>query len=198
MRLFKRLRLGEILIVSVLLIGGSNLLYGQILNDECRFATSLPTADNYCSTDGAFTNVGATADTKFSNGCVSLQWINGVWFSFVPKEPAVLIRVFGSGEGGTMKSPKILLFEKCNLFVQCSPGKSIGIDELVVDNLIIGHTYFIMVESAVGGEGTFKLCVNDFIPTPVIRDMGSAPDRRVGLGLRPRPIRRRAILRSGI
>ncbi len=153
-------------IIFNLLLYFATFVNGQILNDDCSFAKALPTADNYCSSDAEFTNVGAKPDPSFANGCVSLQWQNGVWFSFTPKEPAVLIRVFGSGEGGTMRSPKILLFEKCNKFVQCSPGKSVGLDELVVDNLNIGQTYFIMVESSVGGEGSFKLCVNDFIPIP--------------------------------
>ncbi len=150
----------------IILTFTSYLASGQVLNDECRFAISLPSADNYCSNDAQFTNKGATADPIFPNGCVSLQWANGVWFSFVPREPAVLIRVFGSGQGGSLKNPKIILFEKCNQFLQCSPGKEVGVDELVVSDLSIGQTYFIMVESSLGGEGTFKLCLDDFIPTP--------------------------------
>lgn len=138
----------------------------QVLNDECRFATPLPTTDNYCSRDGEFTNVGATADPSFPNSCVSLLWRNGVWFSFTPKEPAVLIRVFGVGQGGTLRNPKILVFSDCKTFLECSPGKTVGIDELQIDDLTIGKTYFIMVESAPGAEGTFKLCIDDFVPVP--------------------------------
>jgi len=147
----------------------SNLIYAQPTNDLCQFAIKIPSADNFCSLDGQFTNVGATPDTPFGQAtaqCISIRWQNGVWFSFVPREPAVLIKVFGFGQGGTLRNPKILLFSSCNEFLSCSPGREIGVDEFLYDDLTIGQNYFIMVESSVGDEGTFKLCINDFVPTP--------------------------------
>jgi len=143
------------------------LATAQLLNDDCPFGTPILTSDNYCSRDGEFTNVSAKADLEFAQGtaaCISLKWANGVWFSFVPKQPAVLIRVLGFGNGGTMRSPKIILFQRCGQYVTCSPGKDVGVDELVFDDLNIGQTYYIMIESSIGGEGTFKLCIDDFIP----------------------------------
>jgi len=139
---------------------------GQPLNNSCQFATPIPTSDNYCSTDGQFTNVGATPDPVFANTCAQLLWQNGVWFSFVPRESGALIRVFGNGNGGTIGSPKIVLFSKCGSYLQCSPGKDNGFDEILIDNLNIGQNYYIMVESAPGREGTFRLCVDDFSPIP--------------------------------
>lgn len=165
--ILKMLKTVQFLFLVMLLLNES--LLAQLSNDECRFARAIPNANNYCSEDGAFTNVGATPDPEninATNSCISLKWENGVWFSFVPRQPAVLIRVFGFGSGGTMRSPKILLYERCNQFLKCSPGKDLGVDELVVDNLNIGQTYFIMVESSIGGEGTFRLCIDDFIPVP--------------------------------
>ncbi|MBC7885802.1 MAG: gliding motility-associated C-terminal domain-containing protein, partial [Saprospiraceae bacterium] len=167
MKLFSGLYNLKISFILIMLTAVLPQIYGQVLNDECRFAKALPNADDYCSNDGEFTNAGASADPEFSLGtsaCISLKWANGVWFSFVPREPAVLIRVLGFGNGGTMRSPKIILFEKCGQYLSCSPGKDIGIDELVFDDLNIGQTYFIMIESSIGGEGSFKLCVEDFIP----------------------------------
>ncbi len=153
-----------ILIYMVLM--GSWSLDAQVLNDECRFATPILTTDNYCSGDGEFTNVGATADPPFTNSCVNILWQNGVWFSFTPKEPAALFRVFGQGAGGTLRNPKILIFEDCGKYLNCSPGKNLSEDELVIDKLVIGKTYFLMVESSPNGNGTFKLCIDDFIPVP--------------------------------
>ncbi len=152
------------IIISIcawLSIRGQNFTF-----DQCQFAESINIDGGYCSDNGEFSNMNATPDPTFPNGCVSLQFANGVWFRFVPKNSAVLIRVFGTGAGGTMQNPKILLFDDCNTFLQCSPGKSISVDELVVDQLQIGKSYYIMVESAVGGEGSFKLCVEDFAPVP--------------------------------
>lgn len=154
-------------IILLLVLLAQTALQAQILNDDCIFATPLPSTDGFCSSDGQYTNVGAKSDLEFTQGtaaCISLKWANGVWFSFVPKQPAVLIRVLGLGNGGTIRSPKIILFEKCGKYISCSPGKDVGIDELVFDDLNIGQTYFIMIESSIGGEGTFKLCVDDFIP----------------------------------
>ncbi len=151
----------------IALLGVYQTSNAQLLNDDCQFATPIPSSDNYCSKDGEFTNVGAKADLEFSQGtaaCISLKWANGVWFSFVPRQPAVLIRILGFGNGGTMRSPKIILFEKCGMYLSCSPGKDVGIDELVFDDLNIGQTYYIMIESSIGGEGSFKMCIDDFVP----------------------------------
>lgn len=59
-----------------------------------------------------------------------------------------------------MRGPKILLFEACNSFVECSPGKSNDADEFLYDKLKLNRLYYIMVESNVGQEGTFRLCVD--------------------------------------
>ena len=140
--------------------------FGQVLNDDCQFASFIPDVDGYCSTAAEFTNVGAAADPNFPDICF-LNYLNGVWFSFVPKEPAINVRVFGSGIGiNTMQFPKMALFSSCGVFVTCSPGKSQSSDEFVISNLTIGQVYYLMVESAENLEGTFQLCIDDFTPTP--------------------------------
>ncbi len=144
----------------------TNTLSGQYTFDNCQYAKFIDVDGGYCSEEGEFTNVGATPDPEFPNGCVFLQFKNGVWFSFTPKKSAVSIRVFGKGLGGTMKSPKIVFFEDCNTYLACSPGSTESTDELVIDHLIIGKTYYFMIESSVGGEGSFKLCIDEFTPVP--------------------------------
>jgi hypothetical protein len=143
--------------------------WAQPVNDECRFALRLPKTENYCSQDFEFTNVGATSDASFPaavNACKFIEFANGVWFSFTPGNFAVSIRVFGAGEGGTIRSPKVLIFEDCNTYVACSPGGQGAVLEFIYDNLTPGKPYLIYVESSIGGEGTFKLCVNEFKPVP--------------------------------
>lgn len=132
----------------------------QPANDDCQFATFLPDVTDYCSLPKQYSNVGATADPSFANGCVSLKFANGVWFSFFASEPAVSIRVLSGGADGTISNPKILLFDACNSFVECSPGKSANADEFLYNNLRLNRLYYIMVESATGGEGSFRLCVD--------------------------------------
>jgi gliding motility-associated-like protein len=150
--------------IYLLLLGCS--VSGQVLNDDCQFANFISSVDGYCSTPAEFTNVGATADPSFPDICF-LNYLNGVWFSFIPKEPAINVRVFGSGIGvNTMEFPKMALFSSCGNFVNCSPGKSRNSDEFVISNLTIGQVYYLMVESAENLEGTFQLCIDDFTPTP--------------------------------
>lgn len=150
--------------IYLLLLGCS--LSGQVLNDDCQFATFIPNIDGYCSEPAEFSNVGATPDPTFTNVCF-LDFTNGVWFSFVPKEPAINVRIFGRGIGAnTLQFPKMALFSSCGNFVTCSPGKSQNSDEFVVSNLTIGQVYYLMVESAATLEGTFQICLDDFTPQP--------------------------------
>jgi hypothetical protein len=97
-------------ILCILLLGVSTLLMAQPDNDECRFATFIPSVDEFCSNPAQFSNEGATPDQGFDNFCF-LNYENGVWFSFVPREPAVIIQVFSNSQiNGTLEFPKIALF----------------------------------------------------------------------------------------
>jgi len=152
--------------ITFLLVFVSSMMFGQVLNDDCQFATFISDIDGYCSEPAEFSNVGATADPQFPDVCF-LNYQNGVWFSFVPQEPAINVKAFGSGIGtNTLGFPRMALFAGCGDFVTCSPGKSRGSDEFVISNLVIGQVYYLMVESAEELTGTFQLCIDDFTPVP--------------------------------
>ena len=143
------------------------LLAAQPSNDDCLGAINIPNIDNYCSGDMEFTNVGATSDAAFPDNCF-LNYANGVWFSFTPTEPAVLMQLFSANPFGTLGAPNMALFTgSCNnlVYVECSPGLNAQNDELTVTGLTIGQVYYLYVESQFN-EGTFKLCINDFIAPP--------------------------------
>ncbi len=146
--------------ICVLLFAGV-IAMAQPVNDDCLFAIHIPNVNNYCSEDGEFTNIGATPETMVANSCF-LNFQNGVWFSFIPREPAVIIKVLGQGLGGTLRNPQIVLYSACGQFLQCSPGKDASTDELTQTGLVIGQRYYIMIESPEGMEGTFGLCIDDF------------------------------------
>lgn len=141
-------------------------IYGQVQNDDCAYATYLPNVNSYCSSDNEFTNFGATADPTQPHNCVSIGFQNGVWFSFTATKPGVLIKVFGDNNVQSIKNPKILLYDDCNSLNSCSPGRTSNFNEIIVTELTIGHVYYIMIESPVGSEGNFKLCIESFIPVP--------------------------------
>ncbi len=138
-----------------------NRLEAQVNNDECDFAKFLPDINDYCSKDNEFTNKGATVDPFVANSCLISKYSNGVWFSFVAKQPAISIRVFSTGGATGIKGPKTFLFADCNDFLECSPGKASGGDEFLYNKLILGKTYYVMVISDPGGEGTFKFCIDE-------------------------------------
>lgn len=153
-----------------LLLASHLVVLAQPLNDECRFAIRLQNTENYCSEDAEFSNIGATPDptiTEALNECIFMEFQNGVWFSFTPGNFAASIRVFGEGNGGTIRSPKVILMDDCTNYVACSPGGQGSVLEFIYDNLVPGKPYLIYIESSETGEGTFKLCINEFKPVPV-------------------------------
>jgi len=151
---------------TILLLLLITSIHAQVQNDNCLFATFIPNIDGYCSEPGEFTNEGAMPDPIFTDVCF-LNYQNGVWFSFVPAEPAINIRVFGEEVGNnTLGFPKMALFAGCGNYINCSPGKSKSTDEFTISNLVAGQLYYLMVESNPEMEGTFQLCIDDFTPMP--------------------------------
>ncbi len=143
-------------------------VFSQPLNDDCFTAINIPSIDEWCSENAEFSNEGGTPDPEFTNNCF-INNANGVWFSFVPTEPAILFQLFSGNEIGSLEDPKMALFEgPCDdlTYVDCSPGRSFVSDEFQVSDLTLGQRYYLFVEAGVGFEGTFKLCINDFIAPP--------------------------------
>ena len=145
-------------------------ILAQVPNDICLYATPITSVDNYCSESTEFTNVDAEVDpVLYTNSCL-FTYEHAVWFSFVPLEPAVVIRVTGSAGSGSLANPLIAVFEgTCESMSQAGcTGSSTGtgVTELTVGDLVIGQTYYMMVDGANGGTGDFQICINDFIPIP--------------------------------
>jgi len=145
-------------------------ILAQVPNDICLYATPITSVDNYCSESTEFTNVDAEVDpVLYTNSCL-FTYEHAVWFSFVPLEPAVVIRVTGSAGSGSLANPLIAVFEgTCESMIQAGcTGSSTGtgVTELTVGDLVIGQTYYMMVDGANGGTGDFQICINDFIPLP--------------------------------
>ena len=136
----------------------------QVLNDICDFAEHIPDVDNYCSGLGEFSNIGATSDTQISNPCF-LNFTGAVWFSFVPQEPAAIIRVNPS----TLAQPDIGVYngdcDNLNLVGCTSSGGGLGTVQLTVTDLVIGQVYYVSVDGSAEMQGNFQLCIDDFIDT---------------------------------
>lgn len=146
----------------------TTMLFAQPSNDVCSSAINIPSVNNYCSGEAEFTNENATADAPFTDPCF-VNYQNGVWFTFTPTEPAIIVRLFSGQNFGTLEDPKMALFTgDCNnlQYIDCSPGRAQFDDEFTVSGLTIGQRYYLYVESGVGLEGSFRLCINDFVAPP--------------------------------
>lgn len=153
----------------------SNALFAQPANDECSNAIVLTDLSNWCSTAGAYSNIGATASLVTTPSCFPNN--NGdVWFSFTAQANTVSVTVIGATSGnippgGTLKSPQFAIYEgPCGInpnLIQCiSDGFGNNIVEAVTGQLVIGQTYYIRVDARNNNKGTFKLCVNNYNAVP--------------------------------
>ena len=103
----------------------------QPSNDECQFAKFLPDVSDYCSEPKEFTNTAATPDPSFPNGCVALnlQMVYGLVFF---ASELGCFNAFGvEGRKVPSKIQNIVVFDGCNSFVECSPGKTVDTDEFL-------------------------------------------------------------------
>jgi len=148
-------------------------LAAQPINDECFSSFYLPDTDHWCSEAGAYTNINATAsgvNVPTGAGCF-LSHTNEVWFSFKPQTTAMYVKITGAAFGlGTLQNPGIGVFRGpcssltrvgCNLV-----SNSTNQVELSVESLVIGATYYLLVEGGSVSTGTFQVCLNGFIPPP--------------------------------
>ncbi len=149
--------------------------YCQVLNNRCGSAQEIILTDDYCSPPRAFTNVGATSSSQASPGCWrSTDAEQDVWFSIVPRQSGLLVRLFGEAAGSveSINSAAIAIYRgRCNNLdeVLCS-NVNVGrpdVLERTVSNLDLGTRYYIRVSSAAIDAGTFQLCLFSFTPQPM-------------------------------
>ena len=73
------------------------LAWAQPANDECINAIELPQVESFCSGEGAFSNIGATAsfDQNGYDVCISEpDQIGDVWYSFVSRNSVYITSVY--------------------------------------------------------------------------------------------------------
>ncbi|MES2565266.1 MAG: gliding motility-associated C-terminal domain-containing protein [Bacteroidota bacterium] len=137
--------------------------------NDCSNALVLSNVNNFCSAGSIYTNVGSTASGFAVASCWAAGATEDVWFSFTATGTDVLISVSGNGFGGTMGRPRIALYAgSCATTINqlgCNNGAvGSGISQLYVGGLSLAQTYYIRVSSTAAQEGTFELCVNNYVP----------------------------------
>lgn len=137
--------------------------------DECSTALLLQDVTDWCSSNSAYTNATATQSNVPLPNCFGAQ-SNDVWFRFVAVASDVNITIYGNNNNqGTLIQPVVALYSgDCTslTFVRCAVSNSSNISELSVGGLLAGSTYFIRVSSRTNNNGSFRLCLNNYLPIP--------------------------------
>lgn len=157
-----------ITIISVLIFFQSVLL-AQVAGDECENAINLTNVKDWCSKNGEFSNVGATASAYGAPDCWD-KVDNDIWFRFTAVATAVTVVVSGAGNDGNIKSPLMQIYQDNGCFgnlygTQCAADfNNSNAVELNEGALTIGQSYLLRVDGQNGSTGTFKLCIKNFFP----------------------------------
>lgn len=163
------------------------------VNDDCSGIIDLGEVP-YCSQPAQFTNYNATTSQIDPTMNVPACWNNlgdrDVWFQFeMPSSGAltdITVDIWGNvGGNGTLQMPQLAVYRGDCLFgglaeLSCTTA-AVGINELHLDlfGLTPGATYFLRINdysaTATPNAGTFKLCVQPYVPSINIGDApGSA------------------------
>ncbi len=140
-------------------------------NDNCTNAILLDDVGNWCSEEGAFTNVDAT-DSGYDGASCWADSETDVWFVFTAFATDVVITVIGDAfgsSGGTLMLPQVALYRGiCGGTInQLACGRDERLGDIIEINragLTVGEEYFIRVDGGFEMNGTFQLCVNNFNP----------------------------------
>lgn len=147
------------------------LAFAQPTNDECINAIPITNPVAYCSNAGEYTSVNATTSATPAPACWAAT-INDVWFSFTAVATDVSIVVLGDVNNqnwGTMPFPEAALYDNCTATTALDCVSDItasGSVQLFVNNLTIGQTYYIRIDSRVATTGSFRLCVDNYNAPP--------------------------------
>jgi len=145
-------------------------IYGQLNNDECFTATNIEDLTDFCSMGS--TTVTSTESAEDSPTCwLNSEKGNDVWYLFTPREEGLLLRFFGDEQNNdfTLSNFAVTVYEgRCNQLseLMCRVSNAEQSFERLFNNLIIGRPHYIRVSNVRDSEGTFQICLRQFIPVP--------------------------------
>jgi len=165
----KTLKTKGILLVVFLITG--LFAYAQPSNNQCANAIPLTPSSGTCNS-ATYTNVGANTS---AGDPVPACWApatisHNVWFSFVATNTTVEISTnFG---GMTLTNTQIAVYSgNCGSLTQIAcnedinTGSGLLTNDIIINGLTLGNTYYIMIDGNGNSTGTFGICVQN-IPAP--------------------------------
>lgn len=158
---------------SILSLGLFLLLHFAYAQDECLNSTFLGQVADYCSSGTQFSTIGSTPSDEAVPSCWNnTDGLNDVWFSFQTTNVAISIKVFGRDQRlnpNGIQRPGIEIYEgPCQALnqVECIASFNNDDRDIILNDIIVGQTYYIRVASTSGNDGPFQLCINNFAPPP--------------------------------
>ncbi len=133
----------------------------SLTNDYLEGATDVSSFIGSCSSDAAYTTIGATMDQ--SDGSCSNGSGYNRWFKFQATSPFMNVKVDIGGAQGTMLRTNVTMWKASDTTeVVCNRYVSNNDDvEIAATTLIVGDWYFISVDNNYSGyRGTFTLCID--------------------------------------
>jgi hypothetical protein len=147
----------KILFLFLILVGNFSLS-AQPSNDNKADAITLTNLNSWYSTQGQYTNIGATADGYNAS--------HNVWFKFVATTSEIEIKVFTGGSRGTIENLYTYLFDDANTLIASNvvnSPTSTSTCYIQYQSLTLGSTYHFYVDNFAGNSGTFTLEVSNHI-----------------------------------
>jgi hypothetical protein len=129
----------------------------QVGFDIAARAYQLQHASDWSSTDGQFSNVGATGNS-FDEATYNFGYHN-VWFKFQATTTDIDFKVISGGAKGTLGGAKVMLFDQNGNLLKEYFNGTYGV--LQYTNLNSGSIYYISVDDANYGAGTFTIQVKN-------------------------------------
>jgi gliding motility-associated-like protein len=155
-------------------------------NDLACNAVLLPTPD-FCSAPDAFSTLGATPETAAQSGtCFDLTGaVNGVWFKFVATAACASVTITG-GRAAGIKRPQVAFLQPAGGLCGAASFTTLsgacaqaGVGKTLItanaSSLLVGQTYYILVDDYGSNTGSFQLCFsNKTCPGPIPSNDGCA------------------------
>ncbi len=121
-------------------------------------ALVLTDVNNYCSADGEFSNLFATADRQ-QGSCWTGTENKNVWFRLTAITSNLLVKVKTGTVYGSMRRQQVSVWNESGVEVGCARWTTnTGTVTLSLDTLTAGNNYYISVDDDLT-SGTFTLCV---------------------------------------
>ena len=157
---FKKLLFGLVLLFFPF------LSWAQPANDNFASAIDVSSIINLCSTDGAYTNVNATADNV-----KGINWDSGpnynVWFKFTATTNYMKVQLKTGAPEGTLQYPYVAMWATDGTTELTSVNRNGQYTDIEIDYLGLtpGIVYYISVDNltGTGRQGSFKLCLSDVV-----------------------------------